>query len=170
MREEAAAQDAEEKAERAARKEVAQVPVEQGVYLIEEGRKLTPIKAGESKIVTNKRRSVLKALSPIPLVPGKATLELDGPHALAGTANREPEFYIRLSADERFGIVRMGEHKGNRVVEKLTIIPVIEGNVRRTGPGGDLSQASGRSAFQDLARRSRSSQASTRWWNTPKAK
>ena len=37
-----------------------------------------------------------------------------------------PEFYIRLSDEERFGIVRMGEHKGNRVVEKLTIEPVIK--------------------------------------------
>jgi hypothetical protein len=123
VREEAAAADAEEKAERAARKEVEQIPVEDGVYLIENS-KLIPIKVGESKIVTDKKRTVLKVLSPIPLVPGKATLELDGPHAPAGTANREPEFYIRLSADERFGIVRLGLHRGNRVVEKLTIVPV----------------------------------------------
>jgi len=130
IREDAAAQDAEEKAERAARKEVASVPVDPGVYLTEEQasgpKKLTPLKVGESKVVTNKRRSVLKAISPIPLVPGKATLELDGPHASQGTANRSPEFYIRLSEEERFGIVRMGEHKGNRVVEKLTIQPVIK--------------------------------------------
>ncbi len=88
--------------------------------------KLTPLKIGESKVVNNKRRNVLRIISPIPLVPGKATLELDGPHASQGTANRSPEFYIRLSEDERFGIVRMGEHKGNRVVEKLTIQPVMK--------------------------------------------
>ena len=127
-REQAAAADAEEKAEREARKEVEQVPVAEGVYLIEAG-KLTPVKPGESKIVTDKKRTVLKVLSPIPLVSGKATLELDGPHAPLGTANREPEFYIRLSAEERFGILRMGEHKGNRVVEKLTIVPVTKENV-----------------------------------------
>jgi hypothetical protein len=123
VREEAAANAAEDKAERDARKEVEQIPTTEGVYLIE-GGKLIPVKPGESKIVTDKKRSVLKVLSPIPLVSGKATLELDGPHAPAGTANREPEFYIRLSAEERFGIVRMSEHKGNRVVEKLTIVPV----------------------------------------------
>lgn len=123
VREEAAASAAEEKAERDARKEVEQIPKDEGVYLIENG-KLLPIKPGESKIVTDKRRTVLKVLSPIPLVSGKATLELDGPRAPAGTTNREPEFYIRLSADERFGIVRLSEHKGNRVVEKLTIVPV----------------------------------------------
>ena len=123
-REDAAAQDAEEKAERQARKEVEQIPVENGVYLIE-GDKLTPMKAGESKVVTNKGRSVLKILSPVPMVSGKATVEMDGPHSSQGTANRTPEFYIRLSADERFGILKMGERKGNSVIEKLTIQPVI---------------------------------------------
>jgi len=125
IRERAAADAAEEKAERAARKQVAQVPADPGVYLIGDDEKLTPFKIAESKVVTNKRRSVLKMISPVPLVPGKATLELDGPHASQGTANRSPEFYIRLSEEERFGIVRLTEHKGNRIVEKLTIQPVI---------------------------------------------
>lgn len=129
LREAAAAEDAENKAERAARREIASVPAEPGVYLIDEQKappqNLTALKVGESKVVTNKRRSVLKAISPVPLVPGKATLELDGSHSQQGTANRSPEFYIRLSDEERFGILRMGEHKGNRVVEKLTIQPVV---------------------------------------------
>src|ERR1700733_4702686 len=129
VREDAAAQDAENKAERAARKEIASVPAEPGVYLIDDQKpalqNLTPLKVGESKVVTNKRRSILKAISPVPLVPGKATLELDGLHSSQGTANRSAEFYIRLSDEERFGIARLSEHKGNRVVEKLTIQPVI---------------------------------------------
>jgi hypothetical protein len=124
------AQAAEDNAEREARQEVRSVPTDPGVYLIEEQdngpAKLTPLKVGESKIVNNKGRSVLKVISPVPLVSGKATLELDGAHASLGTPNRSPEFYIRLSDEERFGIVRMGEHKGNRVVEKLTIMPVVK--------------------------------------------
>lgn len=129
IHEEAAAQDAENKAERAARKEIQSIPKEPGVYLIDDQKpapgNLTAFKVGESKVVNNKRRSILKAISPVPLVPGKATLELDGTHAPQGTANRSPEFYIRLSEEERFGIVRLSEHKGNRVVEKLTIQPVV---------------------------------------------
>jgi hypothetical protein len=113
----------EAKALKEAAREIQRVPMEQGVYLVDDV-KVTPVKVGESKIVTNKRRSVLKAISPLPMVTGKATVELDGPHSPTGTANREPEFYIRLSADERFGIIRLSEHKGNRVVEKLTILPV----------------------------------------------
>jgi len=132
-REEAARDEAvtikeEEKALKEARREVLRVPKEEGVYLVD-GDKVTPVKVGESKIVTNKRRSILKTLSPLPMVTGKATVELDGPHSPTGTANREPEFYIRLSADERFGMIHMSEHKGNRVVEKLTIIPVTKETV-----------------------------------------
>jgi hypothetical protein len=123
VKETAAANAAEEKAERDAANEIAKVPQELGVYLIEDD-KLTPIKAAESKIVTDKKRTVLRVMSPLPLVSGKATVELDGPHATIGTPNREPQFYIRLSEEERFGLVRMGDHKGNRVVEKLTIVPV----------------------------------------------
>jgi hypothetical protein len=124
-RQEAAASDAEEKAIRDARREVERIPVEPGVYMIED-QKLTPLKVGESKLVNDKRRNVLKAISPVPLITGKATLELDGPHSPQGTANRSPEFYIRLSDEERFGIVRMSVHKGNRVVEKMTIQPVVK--------------------------------------------
>lgn len=132
---EKAAQAAEDKAERDARKEVASIPADAGVYLIEEQEsgppKLTPLKVGESKVVNNKGRSILRVISPVPLIPGKATLELDGAHASQGTANRTPEFYIRLSEEERFGILRMGEHKGNRVVEKLTIEPVVKDTVQQ---------------------------------------
>jgi hypothetical protein len=129
IRADAAAQDAEDKAERAARKEVASVPVEPGVYLIEElekgPAKLTPLKVGESKLVDDKRRTLLKVITRLPIISGKATLELDGAHSSQGTANRSPEFYFRLSEDERLGMVRLGLHKGNRVVEKITIQPVI---------------------------------------------
>jgi hypothetical protein len=127
-KEEAASIKEEEKALKEAAHEVRRVPLEKGVYIVE-GDKVTAVKVGESKIVTNKRRSILKAISPIPMVTGKATVELDGPHSSTGTANREPEFYIRLSEDERFGIVKLGVHKGNRVVEKLTIVPVTKETV-----------------------------------------
>ena len=42
-----------------------------GVYYVH-GDKLDPVKIAESKIVNNKRRSVLKALSSVPLITGEA--------------------------------------------------------------------------------------------------
>lgn len=124
VKEEAKANDEEEKAERAAAREVARVPVEPGAYLVKGGGAVEAMKAAEVKTNDNKRRQVLKVLSPVPMVTGKSTLETDGLHARLAEDNNMPEFYLRLSEEERFGIVKMGEHKGNRVVEKITIMPV----------------------------------------------
>ncbi len=124
IKEETAALAAEEKAEREASRETERVPVEPGVYLVE-GDQLKTIKAAESKFVgQSKKRSILKVITPIPIVSGKGTLEVEGAHSANVTASKTPEFYIRLSAEERFGIVRLGEQKGNRVVERLEIMPV----------------------------------------------
>ncbi|MFN7920046.1 MAG: hypothetical protein U0Q16_08115 [Bryobacteraceae bacterium] len=119
----AEANKAEDKAVREMRREAARVPAEAGLYWID-GAELKPIKAAESKVHTNKRRSVLKALSPIPMVTGKATLELDGEASQNVMAQERPEFYIRLSTDERFGIVKLTPQKGVRIVERWTIEPV----------------------------------------------
>ena len=76
-REEAAAMDAEEKAERAQKREIERIPVNPGVYMVQ-GEQVTTLKQAEVKSVNNKRRSVLKAVSPIPIVSGKSTVEVDG--------------------------------------------------------------------------------------------
>ncbi len=124
LKEEAAALAVEEKAEREAAKEVSKVPEEPGVYLVD-GNALKSIPAAESKFVgQTKKRSILKALSPVPMVAGKGTLEVDGEHSANVVSSNRPEFYIRLSTEERFGIIKLTDHKGNRVVEQLTIVPV----------------------------------------------
>jgi hypothetical protein len=123
MKEETQALAIEEKAEREREAEVARVPVETGVYLID-GKDLRAIKPAETKVVGNKRRSILKVMSPIPIVSGKGTLEIDGERSANVVNTATPEFYIRLSAEDRFRILRLGAHKGNRVVEKFDIVPV----------------------------------------------
>jgi hypothetical protein len=118
------AQAEEDEAERQAAKEVERIPVENGVFYIH-GEKLDTMKIAESKIVNNKRRSVLKAISPLPLVTGKQTLELDGEASAMRVSEKRPEFYFRLSAEERFGIIKLTPtKKGGRVVENLDLIPV----------------------------------------------
>jgi hypothetical protein len=115
-----AAQDAEEKAERDLLREIERVPRDAGVYQVDAKEVKTP----ETKVNNNKRRSVLKVLSPIPVITGKATLEVDGVRAAYVVTQERPEFWIRIKVDEQFGIAKLTEHNGNRVVEKLTIVPV----------------------------------------------
>lgn len=113
----------EEKAQREVKAEVAKIPQDPGVYYVENNA-VKPIPVAESKVHNDKGRNVLKVLSPIPVVSGKATLELDGLHSKNILTNPEQEFYIQLSADERFGIIKLTPEKGVRIVEKITIIPV----------------------------------------------
>jgi hypothetical protein len=94
-----------------------------GVYLIQ-GDNLTTMKAAESKVHTKKGRSVLKVLTPIPIVTGKANLEIDGESSATKVSGDRPEFYIRLSENQRFGIVQLKPEKGIRIVERITIVPV----------------------------------------------
>jgi len=113
----------EEKAEHEARAEIAKIPKDPGVYYVENNAvKAVPV--AESKVHTDKGRSVLKVLSPVPVVTGKATLELDGPHSKNVLTNPEQEFYIQVSAEERFGIVKLTPAHTVRIVEKITTIPI----------------------------------------------
>ncbi|MGE5488832.1 MAG: hypothetical protein ACM3ZB_13535 [bacterium] len=113
----------EEAVERAAREERERVPVTPGVYLVE-GSELRIIPQAESKIQTNKKRSVLKVLSPVPVFTGKSTVELDGETSKNVVSRERPEFYVRLSVDERFGIVRLKTKKNARIVQTWNVIPV----------------------------------------------
>ena len=61
------------------RKEIRSIPKDPGVFKVE-GDKVITLKLAECKIVTNKKRSILKALSPIPIVAGKSTVEIRAPH------------------------------------------------------------------------------------------
>src|SRR5215831_4385864 len=113
----------EEKAERDLAKEVSRIPQDPGVYWLE-GKEVRVLKIAESTVHTNKGRSVLKRLSPIPLVPGKGTLELQGGNSLNVFKDPEQEFYIQLSESERFGIAKLTPKNGVRIVENLTFMPI----------------------------------------------
>jgi hypothetical protein len=113
----------EEAAERAIQREAARIPQDPGVYWIDGGQSKA-LKAAESVVHSNKRREVLKVLSPIPAISGKATLEIDGAHSKNVFTNPEQEFYIQLAESERFGIARLTSKGNVRIVENLTYVPV----------------------------------------------
>lgn len=120
---EAAADDAEEKFERDQARLLSLIPMNAGVYYLD-GEKVQTLKQAESSIVSSKKRSVLKAMSPVPLVAGKATIEIEGEHSAFTVRESRPVFWFRLSAYERFGIARCQAKKDARVVEKWNIMPV----------------------------------------------
>ncbi len=123
LEEEAKMITAEDKAERERANEVAKIPQTPGVYQTIDD-KLQTLKQAETEVHTKKGRSILKAVAPIPIVSGKATVETKGEHSLQKVTSSRPEFYISLAAEERFGIIRLTPSKGIRIVERLTIMPV----------------------------------------------
>lgn len=117
------AQSEEDAAERAIQKEVMRIPQDPGVYWVE-GNETKRIKVAESVVHTNKRRDILKVLSPIPAISGKGTLEIDGAHSTNIFTNPEQEFYFQLSETERFGIAKLTTKGSVRIVENLVYMPV----------------------------------------------
>jgi hypothetical protein len=121
--EEAKAEAEEDKALADAAKEITMVPGDPGVYYVR-GEKLETIKIADAKIVDNKARKTLKLLSPVPLA-GKQTVELDGDNAPVRVADTRPEFYFRLTNEERFGIFKLTKtQKSSRIVDRIDVEPV----------------------------------------------
>jgi hypothetical protein len=116
-------QDVENKAIRAERKEAASIPEEPGVYRAA-GDKIESLKMAEVEVNSSKGRTVLKVLSPVPIVPGKSSVELKGEAAAYRANGDKPEFYMRLSDDERFAIIKLAKKKNARLLENISILPV----------------------------------------------
>jgi hypothetical protein len=114
----------EEQAERELAKEKARIPQDPGVYWLL-GNEVQVMKLAESSLHTNKGRSILQKLTPVPMVNGKATLEIQGANSLNVFSNPEQEFYIQLSEPERFGIAKLTTKGAVRIVENVTKVPVV---------------------------------------------
>jgi hypothetical protein len=114
----------EEAAVRELQKEILKIPQDPGVYLLDNDQ-LQIFKRVDTVLHNNKGRSILKVLSPVPLVPGKATLEIANDHSLNIVKDTRPEFYIQLSLQDSFGIVKLTSKGGVRIVERITVAPVV---------------------------------------------
>jgi hypothetical protein len=120
----------EDKVEREQQQQILRIPENPGVYWLD-GNETKTIKIAESAVHTNKGRSVLSHIAPLPVVSGKATLEIQGPHSLNVFSNAEQELYIQLSDPERFGIAKLKTKQGVRIVENIEIMPVTKETVEQ---------------------------------------
>jgi hypothetical protein len=114
---------AEEKVEREIQKQITRIPQNPGVYWLD-AKETHTIKAAEATVHTDKKRSILAKMAPIPVVAGKGTLELQGAHSQNVFTDGEQEFFIQLSETERFGIAKLTIKGDVRIVENLTFVPV----------------------------------------------
>jgi hypothetical protein len=129
LQKEANANAEEDQAERALRHEIESIPANPGTYY-EEGNQVKALEMADYKVITDKKRQALKVLSPVPLIPGKASVVIQGEHSKFVVNDDKPGFYFRLAKQERFGIVRLTPKKTVRVVEDIAIIPVSKENIQ----------------------------------------
>jgi hypothetical protein len=115
--------DDEEAARRAEREELAKIPQDSGVYRIENGE-LRTFKVADITVRTPKGNTALRILSPLPIIMGKATVELAGERSANAVHEDRPEFFFQLDQQESFGIVKLKPQKGIRIVEQVEIVPI----------------------------------------------
>jgi len=111
-------------AERKARTELHNVPIDDGIYFYLE-EEATPLE--QSEVITDKslKRGILKVVSPLPIVAGKNLLMVEGAEARFATTERKPVFFVRQSKLAQFGIVRLEAAKDDRrLVQTVQIHPV----------------------------------------------
>jgi len=110
----------EEKAIHDAKLEASYVPGDPGVYYIR-GEKLDPLKEADLVVIHDKKRTVLRILSPVPLVSGKNTVDIAGGAAAFRIDGDRPEFYFRMNEVDGLAIIKLAPKKDARTVENVTI-------------------------------------------------
>lgn len=80
----------------------ASLPVAPGIFLppgegmfVVEGKSVTPLEQAEAQIRTDKKQVLKQVLSPVPIVPGKRNVQLEGGKAIRRINSERPEFYLR---------------------------------------------------------------------------
>ena len=107
--------------ERRARTELHDVPLEDGVYFLD-GDKVALVPQSDVVLNGSKKRAFLQVIAPVPVLPGKTTVDLEGKESKFAVAEARPMFYVRLEKISRMGVLRMRDKKDGRraqVIEKL---------------------------------------------------
>ncbi len=115
--------DEESAAARAEKQEIAKIPQDSGVYRIENGE-LRTLKVADFTVKTAKGRTILQVLTPIPILEGKATVELPGEHSTNIVRDERPEFFFQMDKQESIAIIKVTPSKGVRIAEHVEMIPI----------------------------------------------
>jgi len=114
-------------AERRARTELHSVPLEDGVYYLK-GKEPVPVEQAFWELGKSTKRIFFNIISPVPVIPGKRTLSIEGLTAKIVTTDPKPIFYLRLDSFSRFGIARIVPERGKnrRVVQQIMTVSVAD--------------------------------------------
>jgi hypothetical protein len=113
MRAESAAERA---AERKSRTELHNVPIDDGLYWYKNDQ-ATVVPQNELIEEKSGKRKILRALSPVPVVPGKRKMLVEGESSEFAVDEAAPIFFIRDTSVTYFAIVKLKPDKDQRLVQ-----------------------------------------------------
>lgn len=136
------------------------LPPGEGMFVVD-SRSVTPLEQVGSAIRRDKKTTIKQVLSPIPIIPTKENVEIDGPKAKVRITNSVPEFYLREAPPDpdRTSPVQRSSRPGESG-------PDVE-LVRATVKGRKRLLASMRSLFGQKVSTDRSSISVQRWEIAP---
>jgi hypothetical protein len=147
LRQQAKEDAEEESAVREAKQEASYVPEDAGVYYIH-ADKLDPLKQADLVVAHDKKRTVLKILSPLPMVSGKNTVDIEGAASAFRVNGNRPEFYFRLNAVDGLAIIKLTPKKTARTVENVTIEAVTNQLQEKRDPVPTFTKQAGELLFK----------------------
>lgn len=114
--------EAELAAERKARTELHNVPIEDGVYFYLDDHAV-PVRQALVEVEKSTKRGLLKVLTPMP-VPGKHKMVLPGAHAEFVVGEAKPIFYLRDTSLSHFVLIKTPpEGDDHRLAQIVNIVP-----------------------------------------------
>jgi len=118
---------AERAAERKARTELHNVPIDDGLYWYKNDQ-ATAVPQNDLIEEKSGKRKLLRALSPMPVFAGKRKLLAEGPSSEFAVDEPAPIFFIRDTSLIYFGIVKLTREKDQRLVQ----------TIQNAGPANEL--------------------------------
>lgn len=118
---------AERSAERKARTELHNVPIDDGLYWYKDDQ-VTVVPQNDVIEEKSGKRKFLRAIAPMPIVAGKRKMLVEGETAEFAVDDATPIFFIRDTSITYFGIVKLTPDKDERLVQII----------QNAGPGNEL--------------------------------
>ena len=164
-----AASATERKAERKARTELHNVPIEEGIYYYSND---VATEAPQQEVIIEgvKKRKLLQVISPIPMIAGKKKLYVEGEQADLMVKETKPVFYVRQSDLTLFGMVKATVEKKRRVMQVIQTVPKVDEMYEEQEEIEDLPAAARRRTSIASGPCNRSSRGNTRSWITVRAR
>jgi hypothetical protein len=120
------------------------LPPGEGIFLLD-GKSIFPLSQSEASNKLSKGRVVEQVLSPIPIVPSRHTVSLNGARASFRITNATPEFYLRTTdpVEPEVELIAVRVKGKNRQIENIDTLFYQKQEKRRAIPMQEWPVASG---------------------------